>query len=289
MLFAVMGVLWGIPYMLIKVAVKQLDPAVLVFFRTAIGAAVLLPLAAWRRELRPVMADWRPVVAYTLAELAVPWVLLSDAERRLPSSLSGLLVAAVPLVSAGLVVVGGRRLGMGRHERMSSTATAGLLLGLVGVAALLGLDVHGGEALSVAEVAVVVAGYALGPMIAARWLGHLPSTGVIAFSLGLCALAYLPAAVVEMPGRIPSARVVAATLVLGLACTAAAFVLFFALIAVWGPTRATLITYVNPAVAVVLGVAFLGESFGAGTAVGFVLILGGCWLATRRSRAVAPT
>ncbi len=284
-----MGVLWGIPYMLIKVAVSQLDPAVLVFFRTVIGAAVLLPLAAWRRELRPVIADWRPMVAYTLAELAIPWVLLSDAERRLPSSLSGLLVAAVPLVSAGLVVVAGTRLGMGRHERMSLTGAAGLLVGLAGVAALLGLDVHGGEAVSVAEVAVVVAGYSLGPMIAARWLGHLPSTGVIALSLGLCALAYLPAAVVEMPGRFPSARVVAAVVVLGLACTAAAFVLFFALIAAWGPTRATLITYVNPAVAVVLGVAFLGESFGVGTAVGFFLILGGCWLATRRSRAVAPT
>jgi drug/metabolite transporter (DMT)-like permease len=288
-LFAAVSVLWGIPYMLIKVAVGDLDPAVLVFFRTAIGAVVLVPVAAGRRQLRPVLAAWRPLVVYTVVELAIPWVLLSDAERRLPSSLSGLLVSAVPLVTAAAALVVGVRPGGGRSDRLSVTGTVGLLVGLAGVAALLGLDIHGGQALSVGEVGVVVVGYALGPVLAARYLGHLPSIGVVAASLLLCCLGYLPVAVLQMPGRLPGAGVVASTVVLGVACTAVAFVLFFALIAEAGPTRATLVTYLNPAVAVVLGVAFLGESFGLGTGLGFALIIAGCWLATRRTRVVAPT
>jgi drug/metabolite transporter (DMT)-like permease len=286
-LFGAMAVIWGIPYLLIKVAVRDLDPAALVFARTAIGAVILLPVAIARRELRPVLARWRVLIAYTVVELAVPWVLLSDAERRLSSSLSGLLVAAVPLVGAVMVLVGGRRLDREGSERVTATRLAGLLCGMAGVAALLGLDVRAGDLRSVLEVAVVVVGYALGPMIAARRLSDVPPLGVVAASLGLCALAYLPVALTETPGRVPGARVLAAVVVLGVVCTAVAFVTFFALIAEAGPTRATLITYLNPAVAVVLGVAFLGEGFGVGAAVGFALILTGCWLATRRGGAVA--
>lgn len=290
LLFAAMSVIWGIPYLLIKVAVRDLDPAVLVCARTGIGASVLVPLAAWRRQLRPVIGCWRAVLAYTAVELAVPWVLLSNAERRLPSSLSGLLVAAVPLVTATVTALAASPLGRSRtQDRVGMAGFAGVAVGLVGVVVLLGLDVRTGDTSAVAEVGVVVVGYALGPMIAARHLGHLPRLGVVAVSLAACALAYLPAAVVEAPARVPGRSVVAATVVLGVVCTALAFVLFFALIAEAGPARATLITYVNPAVAVILGVGFLGEGFGLGTAAGFALILAGCWIATRRPRAVAPS
>jgi len=270
-----MCVIWGLPYLLIKVSVRHLEPATLVFFRTAIGSLLLVPIAAARGELRPVLSRWGWLVVYTVVELGIPWVLLSTAEQRLPSSLSGLLVAAVPLVGAAV------SWSLGAHERLGPRALAGLLVGLAGVAALVGFDVSGGDIGSVALVAVVVVGYAVGPIVLNRRLGDLPSLGVVASSLVLCAVAYAPFALTHLPPAVPPGRVVAAVLVLGVVCTALAFVLFFHLIAEIGPVRATVITYVNPAVAVVLGVAFLHERFGAGTAVGFVLILVGSSLATR--------
>lgn len=282
-----MGVLWGIPYLLIKVAVRDLSPALLVLCRTSIGALLLVPLAAARHELRPVLARWRPLLGYTVAELAVPWVLLSDAERRLPSSLTGLLVAAVPLVGAVLGWALRRR---GDPDPLGGRALAGLVVGLVGVGVLVGFDVSVTDGPSVALLAVVVLGYAIGPLILSRRLADLPALGVVSVSLLVCALAYAPFGLTELPGRMPSPRVLAAVVVLGVVCTALAFVLFFALIGEAGPVRATVVTYVNPAVAVVLGVAFLHESFGPATAAGFVLILGGSVLSTRRRPAPgAPT
>jgi drug/metabolite transporter (DMT)-like permease len=159
---------------------------------------------------------------------------------------------------------------------------AGLLLGLVGVAALVGFDVSGAEVGAVTAVAVVVLCYATGPLILARYLSDLPSLGVVAASLALCAIGYAPVGILQAPSHMPNGRVVAAILVLGIGCTAIAFVAFFHLIAEAGPVRATVITYINPAVAVTLGVAFLGESFTVGAGLGFLLVLAGSFLATRR-------
>jgi drug/metabolite transporter (DMT)-like permease len=260
--------------MLIKVAVRDLPPAVVVEARTAIGALVLLPLVVRGGQLRPLLQAWKPLLAFTVAELALPWFLLSDAERRLPSSLSGLLVATVPLIAVLLAALSGHR------DRMDRRGLLGLLVGLIGVAALLGLDVGGGDLGSVGEVGLVAIGYAAGPLLAARYFGHLSSLALAAASLALCALAYLPVAVWQHPAHMPGGRVIAAVVTLGLICTALAFVAFFELIKEIGSTRATVITYLNPAVAVILGVVFLGESFNVGTGVGFVLILAGSWLST---------
>jgi drug/metabolite transporter (DMT)-like permease len=273
-----MSVIWGIPYLLIKVAVRYVTPATLVFARTGIGALILLPLAAARHELRPLLASWRPLIAYTIIELAIPWVLLSSAERRLSSSLSGLLVAAVPLVGTVASRVAGDK------EPVGAVGMTGLLVGIAGVMALVGFDVSGAELGWVAAVAVVVVGYAVGPLILARRLRHLPGLGVVAASLGLCALAYLPFAIVQRPTSVPPGRVMAAIVALGVVCTALAFIVFFQLIGEVGPVRATVITYINPAVAVALGVVFLSEHFSAGTGIGFVLVLAGSFLATRRHR-----
>jgi drug/metabolite transporter (DMT)-like permease len=282
LLFATMGVIWGIPYLMIKVAVGGLEPATLVFFRTALAALLLLPLAATRGQLRPLLPYWRPVLAFAAIEVAIPWLLLNTAEQRLSSSLAGLLIAGVPLVGALLAwFTGGERLGPVR--------LLGLLVGLAGVAALVGLDLHFGDAWAVLEIAAVAVGYAVGPFILARYLSGPPGVGVIAASLGLTALAYLPFAAFQLPAHWPSGSVVGAVLVLSLVCTAAAFLLFFALIAEVGPVRSTVITYINPAVAVTLGVLLLHERFTLGIAVGFVLVLTGSVLATRRDRArVAP-
>ena len=279
LLFSAMCVLWGIPYLLIKIAVEELSPAVLVFGRTALAAAILLPIAASRGQLRPLLAYWRPVLAFAALEMAIPWLLLANAERSLSSSLTGLLVAAVPLVAA----LAGRAIGAA--DRLDRGRLLGLVIGVIGVAVLLGLDL-GGELRAALEVAVVVVGYATGPLIISRKLSDVPALGVIAASLGLTAVVYAPFAAAHWPAQAPSARVVSSVIVLALACTVVAFLVFFALIAEAGPNRALVVTFVNPAVAVLLGVALLGEHLTAGLLVGFPLILVGCLLATRAARPV---
>src|SRR4051812_7580753 len=247
-----MGLIWGIPYLFIKVAVGELTPASLVLLRTGLAAVLLLPIAAARGELRPLTRFWRPLLIFAAVELAVPWFLLSDVERRLSSSLTGLLIAAVPLVGAVLGWFTGA-------DRLDARRLAGLGVGLAGVAALAGLDLGSGNALALLEIAVVAIGYALGPFVLARGLAQAPRLGVISAALGLTALAYLPVGVAQMPTSRPSAGVVVAVIVLAVLCTAVAFLFFYALIDEVGPVRSTVITYVNPAVAVVLGVLFLHE------------------------------
>ncbi len=273
-LFLALGVIWGIPYLLIKIAVRELTPASLVFLRTAIGAALLVPVVVRHGNVRALAARWRPIALFTVIEIALPWLLLSHAEQRVTSSLAGLFMATVPLVTALLARVAGG------HEPLGPRRTAGLVVGLVGVVALLGLDLGRGDTPAVVALAVVATAYAVGPMIVARRLADLPALDVVAASLTLAAVGYAPVGLAQLPRAMPSLDVVAAVAVLGVACTATAFLLFFGLIAEVGPVRATVVTYVNPAVAVAAGVALLHEAFTLGTAAGFVLILAGSWLAT---------
>ena len=275
-LFALMSVIWGIPYLFIRIAVAEISPATLVFARAFIGTAVLLPIALWRTDLRPVLRRWRWVVAFAVVEVAIPWVLLGSAEQHISSSLAGLLIAGVPLVGTILAF------GTGAADRLGRPALLGLLLGLVGVAAIVGGDFQASDTLAIASLAVVVVGYALGPAILSRRLGGLPSIGVMALSLGLCTLIYVPIVAVQWPASMPSTNVLIAVAILGTVCTAAAFLGFAALIDEIGPVRATVITYVNPAVAAVLGVLVLDETFTLPMAVGFLLVILGSTLATRR-------
>jgi drug/metabolite transporter (DMT)-like permease len=281
-LFAAMSVIWGIPYLLIKVAVGGVPVPVLVLARVAVGGALLLPVALRRRQLGLLRGRWGWLVAFALAEMIVPWALLSEAERKLTSSMSGLLIASVPII----VVVLGRL--TGGTEQLSALRWAGLLVGLGGVALLVGPDSSGGDALSVVEVLLVAVCYSIGPLIAARKLGDLPPLPMTAACLGFAAVVYAPAAALTWPGSLPSVRVLAALAGLAVICTAAAFLVFFQLINEVGPARASVITYVNPAVAVALGVGVLGEQFTSAMAGAFVLIIGGSVLATRRSARRQP-
>ncbi len=275
LLFAAMAVIWGMPYFLIRVAVAEVSPPFLVFVRTTIGALVLLPLAFARVDLRRIGGHWRWLVAFALVEIAGPWVLLGWAEQRVTSSLAGLLVAGVPLVGTVIAVVTG-------HDRhVPAGGLAGLLLGLVGVAAIAGTDLEADNAAAIGAIGLVVVGYAIGPWILAHKLVGVPSLAVMAPSLALSALLYLPISIAQWPAVAPSPEALASMLILGLVCTALAFVLFAELIASVGPVRATVITYVNPAVAAVLGVAILAEPFTPAMAVGFVMVVAGSVLATR--------
>ena len=271
-----MCVVWGIPYLLIKVAVGGVSVPVVVFARTALGASILLPLALRSGQLAALRRHWRPLVAFTALEMIGPWGLLSNAERHLPSSLAGLLIAAVPIIG---VVIG--RL-TGGTERLSPRRWAGLIVGLAGVAVLAAPNLSGGNIWPVAEVLLVAVGYASAPIIAARRLADVPALPMTAACLVLAALVYTPAAIVTWPHRLPSGRVLASLAVLGVVCTALAFIVFLGLIREVGTSRAMVFTYVNPAVAVAAGVVLLGEPFTVTIAASFALILGGSMLAAGR-------
>jgi drug/metabolite transporter (DMT)-like permease len=271
-----MGLIWGMPYLLIKVAVGGVSVPVLVCMRTAIGSALLAPLAIRGGRLAELRGHLRWIAAFTLVEIVGPFALLSNAERRLPSSTTGLLVAAVPIFGGLIALL------TGSSDRLTPVRWAGLLIGIGGVAVLAGPGAGRGSVVPVLEVLGTALGYATGPLIATRRLADVPSVAVNTACLGLAAAVYAPFAALTWPSQLPSAKVLASIAGLGVICTGAAFLVFFALIAEVGPARATVITYVNPAVAVALGVMVLGEKLTVAIGAAFVLILGGLVLATWR-------
>lgn len=270
-----MGVLWGIPYLMIKVAVDAVSPSMVVFTRCALGAALLLPFALRQGGLpRTLRTHWRPMLAFSVIEIIGPWWTLTDAERHLSSSTAGLLIAGVPIVGVILARF------FGDTERLGARRMVGLALGLAGVGVLTAPHLTGGDARSLAEVGVTVLGYATAPLIITRYLKQVPILQLIAPCLALAAVVYAPAAAATWPTELPSGPVLASLVALGVICTALAFVVFLELIREAGPTRATVFTYVNPAVAVAAGALFLDEQLTVTVLASFALILAGSFLAT---------
>ena len=282
-LFALMSVIWGMPYLFIKVADGGVSVPVLVFTRVTVAAALLLPLGLRRRQFAVLWRHWRWLLLFASVEMIVPWALLSNAERQLSSSMTGLLIASVPIIT----VIFARL--TGGTERLTAVRWAGLLIGLAGVAVLAGRGALGGDTWSVAQVLLVALCYSAGPLIANRKLSELPVLAVNAFCLSFAAIVYAPAAALTWPSSVPSVQVLASLAALAVICTATAFVLFFKLIAEAGPARAMVFTYVNPAVAVALGVAVLGEPLTVEIVAAFVLILAGSVLATRPGQRGMPS
>lgn len=280
-LFIALGLLWGMPYLLIRIAVGSIDPLIVAGSRTLIGALLLLPIALHRNALAAAFRNWKWLLAFTLIEISIPWVLLGHAETRLTSSTAGLLIAIVPLFAAIIVT----KLG---HERLEPRRLFGLGLGFAGVALLVGLDIHFSDLAAVLATIVVALCYAIGPIIIDRKLSDVPAIGVITASMILATLIYAPFAPFLWPAEF-SASAVWSVAGLGVLCTAAAFIIFFALIAEVGPARATVITYVNPAVAIMLGALVLSEPLTTGMLIGFPLVILGSYLGTTRSDPVAPS
>lgn len=283
LLFVALCVIWGIPYLFIKVAVAEVPPPALVFLRTGIAFLVLAPFTLRQPGLRRLPAKWLWILGYTASELAVPWFLLARAEQHISSSLAGLLVATVPLL--GVVVYRFT----GAHEPIAARRLIGLVVGFAGVAALVGIDIGSVSSTALAEMCLVVLGYTLGPLFISRGLADLPSLWVVVVSLLFTAVIYAPAAAVQFPASI-SLKSWVAIGVLAILCTAVAFLIFFALIREVGPSRSVVITYVNPAVAIIAGVLVLGEPLTTGMAVGFPLVILGSILGTSAARqpAAAP-
>ncbi|MGY1619304.1 DMT family transporter [Geodermatophilus sp. SYSU D00691] len=277
-LFVAMSVIWGVPYLLIKVAVEELSPVMVVFGRCVVGAALLLPWALAKGWVRPALRHWKPLLAFTVLEMTAPWLLLSYAEQTLTSSLTGLLIATVPFVAAVAARV------VGDEDRLTPVRLLGMAIGVVGIVALLGLDVGGAHLLPIVAVAFVVVFYAVAPMIVSRRLPEVPGVAASAIALTVTAAVYAPFAVPQLGEAVaapPSALL--SVVALGVVCTALALAVFFLLIREVGPQRALVITFVNPAVAVLLGVLLLDEPFTLGIALGLPLVLVGCVLATRRN------
>lgn len=277
-LFAAVGLIWGIPYGLIEVADRAVSVPVLVFARVAVGAGLLLPAALHGGRLSALRSRWRWVAALSAVEVILPWLLLSAAERRLSSSLSGLLVAAAPVLGVAVARLAGDQ------ERLTRARWAGLVIGLGGVLLLMRPAAVGGDTPQVLEVLGAAVCYAAGPVIADRKLAGANGLGVTAACLGLAALVYAAPAALTWPRAVPSALALGALAGLALICTALAFVLYFQLIAEVGALRATVITYINPAVAIAVGAAALSEPVTPTMVVSFGLIMAGSVLATLRER-----
>jgi drug/metabolite transporter (DMT)-like permease len=275
--FAAMSTLWGIPYLFIKLAVDDgVPPAFVAWARVALAAVVLLALARRAGALGSLRGHGRWLAVYAVLEIAIPFPLIAAGEQHVASSLAAIVIATVPLVVALLA------LRFDAAERPTGRRLAGLVIGLTGVVALVGIDVAGDsdELLGAAAIFVAAVGYAAGPMILKRHLGGLDPRATMGASLALATVVLTPVAALDPPTAVPSADALVALVVLGLLCTAAAFVVFSVLISEVGPGRAVVITYVNPVIAVALGVTVLGERPGAGAVAGLLLILAGSWLST---------
>lgn len=279
-LFVAMSFIWGIPYLLIRVAVRQLEPEMVVFGRTSIAAAVLLVLAQRSDAIRPALRHWRPVLAFAILEMAIPWILLASAEQHLASGLTGLMIATVPIVGAIAAFC------LGDRSALRPARVLGIFIGFAGVAFLVGNDLSGDGAppwWSVAMVLIVCICYGTAPFIVQRKLADVPSFGVIALSLGTVAVLYAPIAGISLTDNHPTTKSVLAVVTLAIVCTGLAFVVFFKLLDEIGPARAPLITFANPVVAVALGAILLDEAVTIATLIGFLLVMTGCVLATRPS------
>ena len=285
LLFAAMAVLWGIPYLFISIAVESYSPAAVVAGRTLLGALLLLPFALKQKALRPAFSKIGWVLVFGAIEMAGPFLLLGHAEQTLPSGLTGLLVATVPLFAA-LIAFGG-----GDRSVLSPARAIGLVVGFVGVFVIVagpGLAVEGGGGLfAVGEVLLVALLYAIAPFVIATKLRDVPALGTITLALLAVGIFYTPIAFLTQH-QVPTVESTVSLVLLAVLCTAVAFIAFFALIARVGPVRAPLFTYVNPVVAIVLGTIVLSEPLTAGLLVGFPLVIVGCWLAATGGRLRAP-
>jgi drug/metabolite transporter (DMT)-like permease len=277
--FAAVSTLWGIPYLFIKIAVDDgVPPIFLAWARVLMAAVVLLALSHRAGVLRPVLTRERVrwLAVYAVLEIVIPFPLIAAGEQHVDSSLAAILIAAVPIFVALLAIRFDHR------ERVTGARAVGLAIGFAGVVALVGLDVSGSseELLGALAILLAAVGYAAGPMILNRHLSDVDPRAFMAVALSIAAVVLTIPALLKPPAQAPGGDALASIVVLGLFCTAAAFVLFGALIAEVGPSRASVITYVSPIVAVALGVAVLHERPGAGAIAGVLLILAGSWLST---------
>ncbi|MGF3055903.1 DMT family transporter [Microbacterium sp. YY-01] len=275
-LFAVMSLVWGITYLFIKEAVATFSPAAVASGRTLLAGIILLPFAIRSGALRQAWRYWPWILAFGAVEMAGPFLLLSHAETTMPSGLTGLLVATVPLFAVIIALFRGDR------TALTPIRLGGLLLGFIGVAVVVAspglIELTAGSSIAIGEIMLTALLYAIAPFIIAHKLADVPSIGTITLALLTVGILYLPLGIATQH-QVPTTRSIVSLVLLAIVCTALAFLAFFALIREVGPVRAPLFTYVNPVVAVALGAVILSEPITPGLILGFPLVLAGCWFA----------
>ncbi|HEV2700529.1 MAG TPA: EamA family transporter [Steroidobacteraceae bacterium] len=283
--FGALGVIWGLPYFFIRIAVEEVPPFVVAWGRITLAALILLPIAWQRGALATLRGNWAPVCAFAVVEFVVPFSAIAVAERWIGSAIAGILIAGVPLT----VVILSRFFGV--HEPLGRRRLVGLVTGFLGVAALVGFGPVSGLQgwAGVACMVLATVGYAAGPLIIQRHLSAMDSLGPVAASLTIASLVLLVPALLTFPSRLPSAASLSSIAVLGVLCTAVAMLLMFYLVGHAGASRASIITYINPVVATLLGAGFLHERLGVVGTIAFGIILAGSWLATRSEVTVGDT
>ena len=278
-LFFFVGFIWGIPYLLIKVAVEDLSPPVIVFARVAIGAAILIPIAMKRGSLMPAIKAWKYVIPYAIGEMVGPWFLITAAEQKMTSGLTGLLVATVPIWTTILASLHGDKT-VWQTKRL-----LGILVGFVGIVLVVGIESFSGRQSIVAIAMVIIAsiGYAWAVTMVTTKIPHIEPISINGVAMVFTAIVYLPFALIYAPDKAPSMEALGSVIALGLFPTAMAFILFFQLIKDIGTARGSLVTYLNTAFAVILGVIILREPFTLGIALGLPLVLIGSYFASRKT------
>lgn len=284
LLFLIAGTAWGMPYLFIRLAVQDFSTWTIVFSRVVIGAAVLIPIAMNLKVLVPALKAWKYVLAYAVIEMIVPWFLITEAERVINSGLAGLLVATVPFF--GLLI----GIFYQKDKSLKHPKTlAGLAVGFAGILLLVGIDAFNGH-ISIPHVGMIILaaiGYAVAPVIIATKIPHISGVAVNGLAMAIVAVAYAVPALLSLPREIaanPPLESWLSLLGLGVICSAVAFVAFFRLVKQIGSARATLVTYMNMAVAVVLGIVLLGEPITVGILIGMPMVVLGSFFATRRHR-----
>lgn len=269
---------WGLPYFFIALALESFSTPSIVFLRTFLGALVLIPYAAATGGLKPALKAWPYVLIFAVVEMVGPWFLITEAEKHISSGLAGLLIATVPFFAVAILAIF-----LKDRKALRPRPLSGMIIGFAGVATLVGIDTFTGviEPLYVLMVVLAAIGYSIAPIVANIKLHEVPSAAVIGLSMAFVAFIYSPFSLPRLQGEFASATgtSIMAVVVLGLVCSATAFVIFFMLIKEVGPAKATLITYVNTAVALSLGIVFLGEPITIGLLVGIPLITLGLILA----------
>jgi drug/metabolite transporter (DMT)-like permease len=278
-LFIFVGFLWGIPYLLIKVAVDELSPAVIVFSRVAIGSAILIPMAMRRGSLMPAIKAWRYVIPYAIGEMIGPWFLITAAEEKMTSGLAGLLVATVPIWATLIASLHGDK------TVWQSKRLIGILIGFIGIVLVVGIESFSGRQSIVAIFMILIAaiGYAWAVTMVTSKIPHIEPISINAVAMVFTVIVYLPFLFLYMPDKVPSTEALGSVIILGLFPTALAFILFFQLIKDIGTARGSLVTYLNTAFAVMLGVIILNEPFTLGIAIGLPLVLIGSYFASRKT------
>jgi drug/metabolite transporter (DMT)-like permease len=286
LLFLIAGTAWGMPYLFIRIAVEDFSTWTIVFSRVVIGAAVLIPIALNLKVLVPALKAWKYVLAYAVIEMIVPWFLITEAERVVSSGLAGLLVATVPFF--GLLI----GIFYQKDKSLKHPKTlAGLAVGFAGILLLVGIDAFNGH-ISLPHVGMLILaaiGYAIAPVIIATKIPHISGVAVNGLAMAIVAVVYAVPALLSLPREIaanPPMESWLSLLGLGVICSAIAFVAFFRLVKQIGSARATLVTYVNMAVAVVLGIVLLGEPITVGILIGMPLVVIGSIFATRKHKSL---